>query len=229
MQRDARARGELGAHPVVLQGDGVIARLGVLTRVAEARGVAAAGMLRVAALQAHRPGNRHQQHVPQVRVAGAREVRVGEADDGVILVAVARRPAVGLLARPDLRVRAHLHHAEGHHRARKGVTVAGGADERIDGREGIGGAGGSGRGRERGQCQRQRAAQPAARGGARACRRCHVPARPPVRVLDRLLCRNHRRPRCVRRRGHPSTKTAVITSQPATDCYRWLQPPPTCR
>ena len=63
---------------------------------------------------------------------GAGEVRVREADDGVVVVAVAGRPSVGLVARPDLRVGTELDHAEGHHRAREGVAFAAGADEGID-------------------------------------------------------------------------------------------------
>jgi hypothetical protein len=167
---DARADGELGAHRVVIERDRVVTRLRHLALVAEARGIAAAGVLHRTALEFHVAGDRHEQHIAQVRVPGAREMRMREADDGVILVAIARRPAVGFLARPDLRVRTELDHAEGHDGTRKRVAVAAGADEGVDGGPGAGararrrGAAAGERGREREE-QRQ---GPEAPRGARA-------------------------------------------------------------
>jgi len=68
---------------------------------------------------------------------GAGEVRVREADDAVVVVAVAGGPAIRFVARLDPGVRAELDHAERHHGAGEGVAFAAGADEGIDGGDGI--------------------------------------------------------------------------------------------
>ncbi len=131
----ARAGGEFGAHPGVVQGDGVVARLGALAAVVEARGVAAARPGDVATLVLHLAAERHQQHVAQVGVAGAGEVGMREADDGGVVMPVAGGPAIAVPARPDLRVGAELDHAVRHRRARIGVALATSADERVDRRQ----------------------------------------------------------------------------------------------
>ena len=59
---------------------------------------------------------------------GAAQVRVAEAGNLGVGVVVAGAPVPALLAG----VRAELHQAEGHGRARKRMSVAAGADERID-------------------------------------------------------------------------------------------------
>ncbi|MNS51199.1 hypothetical protein D3C72_838670 [compost metagenome] len=66
MHAHAGAGGQFGAHLVVVQGDRVVARLGLLVVMAEARGVTTARLFRVAALQARVAGERHQQDVAQV-------------------------------------------------------------------------------------------------------------------------------------------------------------------
>ncbi|KAG1319397.1 hypothetical protein G6F63_014762 [Rhizopus arrhizus] len=104
MHAHPRTGGQLGAHLVVVQGDRVVARLGPLIVVAEARGITAARLFRIAALQARRAGERHQQDVAQIGMAGAGKMRVRETDDAAVVVAVAGRPAIGLLARLDARV-----------------------------------------------------------------------------------------------------------------------------
>jgi hypothetical protein len=65
-------------------------------------------------------------------VAGAGKVGVREAEDGIVLVAVAGGPGIALLEVAHLGVRAQLDHAEGAGRAGEGVAVAAGADEDVD-------------------------------------------------------------------------------------------------
>lgn len=90
-------------------------------------------------------GSNHQltlkQDVAQIGMAGAGKMRVREADDAAVVVAVAGRPTVGFLARLDARIRAQLDHAERHRCTRIGVAFPTGADERVD--RGIGPVGGS--------------------------------------------------------------------------------------
>ena len=124
--------GQLGAHAGIVQGHGVIAGLGGLGLVTEARGEAAAGLVDVAALQLDLAGGGHQQEVAQIRMPRAGEVRMREAHDGAVAVAVARRPAIAVLARLDLGIGRKLHHAEGQGGAGKGVALAAAADEGID-------------------------------------------------------------------------------------------------
>ncbi|MNV25616.1 hypothetical protein D3C71_1167180 [compost metagenome] len=133
---DTGAGGQLGAHLGIIQGDRVVARFGALASVAEARGVAAARLVRVATLQAGIGAHRHQQHVAQVGMAAAGEMRVREADDAAVVMAVAGRPAIGLVTRLDAGVRAELDHAERHRGAGIGVPFPARTDERIDGRIG---------------------------------------------------------------------------------------------
>src|SRR5438874_1918245 len=59
-------------------------------------------------------------------------MRVREAQDRVVLVAIAAGPRVALPEIALLGVRAELDHAEGQGGAREGVAVAAGADEDVD-------------------------------------------------------------------------------------------------
>ncbi|KAG1439172.1 hypothetical protein G6F57_019534 [Rhizopus arrhizus] len=68
-------------------------------------------------------------------------MRVRETDDAAVVVAVAGRPAIGLLARLDARVRAELDHAERHRGTGIGVAFTAGTDERVDRRVGALGSG----------------------------------------------------------------------------------------
>ena len=129
---DALAGGQFGTYPVVGKGDRVVARLGLFVVMAEAREVAAAGMLDRTGFEMHLAGDRHDQHIAEIGVAGAGEVRVRKTEDGRIVVAVTGGPGVAFLARLELRVGAELDHAERDDRARKRVAVAARADERID-------------------------------------------------------------------------------------------------
>lgn len=132
MHADPRAGGEFGAHAGIVQGDRVVAGLGALAGMAETRGVTAVGHARIAAFDLRFAGHRHQQHIAEVGMAGAREMRMREADDGGVRMAVAGSPSVGILAQLDARVRAELDHAERHRRTGKGMALATGADEGID-------------------------------------------------------------------------------------------------
>ncbi|MNS51200.1 hypothetical protein D3C72_838680 [compost metagenome] len=89
-------------------------------------------------------------------MAGAGKMRVREADDAAVVITIARCPAIGLLSRLDARIRTELDHAERHRRTGVGVTLAAGADERIDRGIGLvgGGHGGGGHSQARGEHRR---------------------------------------------------------------------------
>jgi len=72
-----------------------------------------------------------------IGVARAGKMRVGKAENGGIDVLVAAGPGIAFLEIARLRVRAELHHAEGHDGAGKQVAGAGRADQGIDRSEGI--------------------------------------------------------------------------------------------
>lgn len=131
MHTHARTGGEFGADSAVFQCHRVVPGLGLLAGVVELRGVAAAGCGDIAAFEFDLAGLRHQQDIAQVRMPGAGEVRMRETDNRAVALPIPGGPAVGLLARFDLRVRAQLHHAERHRGAGIGVAFAAGADKRV--------------------------------------------------------------------------------------------------
>jgi len=95
MHADTGAGGELGTDAGIGERDRIIARTRDLAAVVEARPIARTGLGGVAGIEPHRiAGLRHHQHVAEVGMAGAREVRVAEALDRRILVAVAGSMAV---------------------------------------------------------------------------------------------------------------------------------------
>ncbi|MNM93889.1 hypothetical protein D3C81_1062770 [compost metagenome] len=149
MHANTRARGEFGADVGVIQRDGVIAGLRTLGGMAETRGVTAQRLIRIAALQLQLAGGRHQQQVAQVRMTGAGKVRMREPDDGAVVMAIPRRPAVTLLARLDAGIRRQLDHAVRNGGPRVGMALAPGTDEGVNG--GVGRLVGGGR-----CCQRRR-------------------------------------------------------------------------
>ncbi|EEF26574.1 conserved hypothetical protein, partial [Ricinus communis] len=156
VQAHALAGRQLHIHLVIGQPHRVVARLRALVLVAETRTIAAERPLGIARLPFGLSAVGHQQHIAQIGVAAAGEVCVREAQDAVVVIAVAGRPRVALAERPDLRVRAQLHHAEWPRGAGEGVAVAAGADEDIHGRRG---RGLGKRSRWTDQCQRQRASR----------------------------------------------------------------------
>ena len=117
--------------------------------MAEARGIAAARLLRIATLQAGTAGERHQQDVAQIGMASAGKMRVREADDAAVVVAVAGCPAIGLFAWLDACVRAELDHAERHRGTRVSVAFTTRTNERVDRGIGLVGGGSGRRGRRR--------------------------------------------------------------------------------
>lgn len=122
VQGHTRRGGELHAHAVRRQRDGVEARPRALA------GLVVRGREVGRARRPARTGRRHQQHVAQLGDAGAADVRVREAQraPGAPLVAAAVAPAaVGVVG-------AGHHHAEGHGRGRRDVAGAVGADEGVD-------------------------------------------------------------------------------------------------
>lgn len=131
MHAHARAGGEFGADVAVFQGHCVIAGLRLFAGVVELRGIAAARLAGVPAFELDVAGLRHQQDVAQIRMPGTGKMRVREPDDGGVAMPIASRPAVGVLARLDLRIRAQLHHAERHRGTWIGMAFATGANERV--------------------------------------------------------------------------------------------------
>jgi len=132
MPAHAAAGGEFGAHAIVAERDGVVARLLDLGVVTEARAVAAAGHLLVAWIELHVTGDRHDQHVAHVRMPGAGEVRVGKTHDGGIVVLITRRPFVGVFEIRHRRIGRELDHAERHRGTGKQVAIASRSDAWID-------------------------------------------------------------------------------------------------
>jgi hypothetical protein len=132
MHAHAFCGGQLRPHLCVLQGHGVVARLGAFARVREARAIAWLRPLHIARLQRHiLAAHRHHHHVAQVAVPRAGKMRVREALNRSVFVPVAGRPLVALLEGANLGVGRKLHHAERRCRSRKGVAVRPGADHRI--------------------------------------------------------------------------------------------------
>ena len=137
----ARTRGgrKLGPHAAVVERDGIVAGRGALALVAETRTVAAVGIIRRARVELDIPYRRHHQNVAQIRMARAAEVRMAEAHDGLVAVAVARTILVGaFLILPahvvgdGVGVGAELHRTEGDACPGEGVAHAVGADEGVD-------------------------------------------------------------------------------------------------
>ena len=109
-----RRGGGLDADLVIVERHGVVAGLGDLGLVAEARAVAVFRPLR-AALGVQRPGGGHHQEVAQVAIpAHAAHVRETEAFDRCMPVGIAR----SVIAAGD-GVRAELHQSEGRGRRRE--------------------------------------------------------------------------------------------------------------
>src|SRR5438105_111625 len=65
-------------------------------------------------------------------------MRMTEAENRAVFVAIPCGPLVALLERLDLGIGAELHHAEGHDCSGAGMAVRAGADHRIDRAEGRG-------------------------------------------------------------------------------------------
>ena len=144
---DCPLRGRnLGAYTVIGQGHGIITGgrclrfVGVAAPVATLRPVGRAGV------QLHRADSGHQQHVPQVGVARAAQVRMGEAHDRGVVPAIARAEGVYLglilpchVVRDSVGVRAHLHASEGDAGPGEGVPHSGCPDKGVYILRGLGG------------------------------------------------------------------------------------------
>ena len=107
--------------------------------MAEARAVAAVGIVGGAGMELHLAGEGHQQDVAHVGVAGAAEVGVAEAHDGLVAVLVAGAVVIDarLVTAVDVvgdgvRVGTHLHAPEGVARAGEGMPHAVGPDHRVN-------------------------------------------------------------------------------------------------
>ena len=120
--------GQLGLHPVTVQEDGVIARLGHLALVGEGGTpgqLLTFGRNRTDIL---RPHGGHQQHVAIVRTTRTTKVGMGKAIDGAVRIIItgAGIPLV------YTRIGAGLNHAVGNHRAGIGMSMTARTDEGIN-------------------------------------------------------------------------------------------------
>ena len=125
---DAVAGGQFHLSIIVVEQDGIIARLGVLVLMLEGRAIARGGVVFLAFVGLHFADDGHEAEVAIVGAARAAEVGGAEAEDGVVGGVIARTAVPVIHAG----VGTELHHAERHSRAREGVAVAACADERVD-------------------------------------------------------------------------------------------------
>ena len=139
MDAAVRGGGELHEDVVVAEAYLIVAGRGLLGFVAEARAVAAVGVVGGAGIELYLASEGHQQDVAHVGVASAAEVGVAEAHDGLVAVLVAGAVVIDarLVAAVDIvgdgvRVGTHLHAPEGVARAREGVSHAVGPDHRVN-------------------------------------------------------------------------------------------------
>src|SRR3546814_1110046 len=80
---DARARGEFGTDAGISKCDGIIAGARLFGRMVETLAIARAGLLGIAGIELDAidgAGLRHDGDVAEVRMAGARKMRVAETD-----------------------------------------------------------------------------------------------------------------------------------------------------
>ena len=121
---------KLSVDLVVRQEHAVVARTRFFLFVRKPGAVALPGFLPSDQLQfAH---GRHEQHVPQVADAGARQVVVREAHDrGVRIVVSGRAVLISVVRAAVARVWGDLDHAKGHCGPRENVAVLGGPDHRL--------------------------------------------------------------------------------------------------
>ena len=107
--------------------------------VRETRAIARLGLLRIARLQRNVvAADRHQEHIAKIAVARAGKMRMREAENRRVFVAISGRPLIALLEGPNLRVGRQLHHAERRGRTRKRMSLRASTDQRVDQLEGIG-------------------------------------------------------------------------------------------
>lgn len=134
-----RGGGELHEDVVVAEAHLIVAGRGLLGFVAEARAVAAVGVVGGAGVKLHLAGEGHQQNVAHIGVAGAAEVGVTEAHDGLVAILVAGAVVIDarLVLSVDIvgdgvRVGTHLHAPKGVARAGESVPHAVGPDHRVN-------------------------------------------------------------------------------------------------
>ena len=131
--------GELAADAVVVEEDGVVARLGMLRLVAEALAIATVGVVGGTGVEARLTRVGHDEEVAEVAVARAAEVGVGKTYDAAVAVLVAGAVVVyaGLVdpidvVRDGVGVGTQLDEAVGVAGPREGVAHAVGAYHRVD-------------------------------------------------------------------------------------------------
>ena len=134
----ARSGGDFRADAVIGQGDGVVSGRCCLRIVAVAAPVALFGPVRRARVQMQGADGGHKQHVAQVGMSRAAEVRVGKAHDGGVVPAVSRAEGIHLrlilprhVVRDRVGVGANLHAAERHAGAGEGVPHTRRSDEGV--------------------------------------------------------------------------------------------------
>src|ERR1700678_3348883 len=103
MHSNALAGSQFCKYCRVIQEHAVVARLRHFPAVRKARTISWLGFLWIAGFQRNMvTAHRHEQYVAKITVSRAREMRVREAKDGGVFVAVSRSPLVALLEWPNL-------------------------------------------------------------------------------------------------------------------------------
>ena len=136
---DPACGGEFSLDSGVLQSYLVVSGSGRLRVVAESLAISGIGIFRSSGNKLNLSGPGHDQDVAEIGMAGAAEMCVTEADDGLVVVLVARAVFIsaGLVFPFDVMgdhicVRGQLHPSERDAGPGESVPHSGGADERID-------------------------------------------------------------------------------------------------
>ena len=134
MHADARSRRHLGAYAIILQGHGIIAGGRALAGMVEAGAVAGCRIAGAAGPERHDiAADRHHRKVGEVRMTGARKMRVAEALDRAVLIMIAGGMIVAIAdGAGRVGIGRKLHHPERGDRAGEGMPCPAGADHRVD-------------------------------------------------------------------------------------------------
>ena len=139
MYTDTLAGGQLRAYSRVLKEHSVIAWLRDFAGVRKTRAIPRLGLLDIPGFKRDIvTAYRHKEYIAKITVPRTGEMRMREAEDGCVFVAISGCPLVALLEWPNLRVGRELHHAERRGRSRKSMPFRPGADHRINKLDGVG-------------------------------------------------------------------------------------------
>lgn len=123
MPANAPARAGFDPYAALTQQHRVTACLHAFAVMRETPTVATVRLGRIVRIQLHLAGNPHHQHITQVGMAGAREMRVPETHDDGIARLVAGSLLAGMLEVGHRGLRRPLDHAERRRGTGEGVAV----------------------------------------------------------------------------------------------------------